>query len=98
MFDPPISPRQLLPELGLNVSALTFYYLTALCIGYYCGYLLVVFGKTPVPTRRDPHPETALPQPVLWLCPVIVAAGAGLVGALGGLVALSKCAHHSRGQ
>ena len=39
-FDPPFSPRQ-------NGFGLTFYYLFALCIGYYSGYLLLIFGKKP---------------------------------------------------
>src|ERR1017187_4725401 len=68
MFDPPFSPRQLLPT-----PALTLYYLTALCLGYYCGYFLVVFGKPPVPSRRTAKPEQVLPPSLLWLCPVIVA-------------------------
>lgn len=43
-FDPPFSPRQ----TGLG---LMFYYLFALCIGYYSGYLLLVFGKKPARPR-----------------------------------------------
>ena len=45
-FDPPFSPRHLglgLPFLKLPL--LTFYYLAALGIGYFCGYFLLVFGK-----------------------------------------------------
>ncbi|HEX5398331.1 MAG TPA: tetratricopeptide repeat protein, partial [Verrucomicrobiae bacterium] len=37
-FDPPFSPRQ-------NGFGLMFYYLIALSIGYYSGYLLLIFGK-----------------------------------------------------
>lgn len=47
-FDPPFSPR----EKGFG---LTLYYLSALCVGYYSGYFLLVFGKQPViplPWRR----------------------------------------------
>ena len=84
MFDPPISPRRLMQELGVNVSALTFYYLIALCIGYYCGYFLVVFGQPPVPTRRNTQPEQALPRQLLWLCPVIVAAELALLAIMAG--------------
>jgi tetratricopeptide (TPR) repeat protein len=40
-FDPPFSPR----HLGLGLPFLTFYYLAALGIGYFCGYFLLVFGK-----------------------------------------------------
>ena len=42
MFDPPFSPRNL---SAVNTPGLTFYYLTAMCVGYYCGYLLLVFGR-----------------------------------------------------
>ena len=42
MFDPPFSPRNL---SLFGTPGLTFYYLTALSIGYYSGYLLLVFGR-----------------------------------------------------
>ncbi len=67
MFDPPFSPGQ----LALGSPALTFYYLSALGIGYYCGYFLLVFGKKPGPTRRNPRPDPALPGPFKALSPVI---------------------------
>jgi len=85
-FDPAFSPRQLMQELGISVSALTLYYVEALCLGYFAGYFLLIFGKAPIPTRRNPKPDPALPKPWLWLCPIIVAAellslllGAGLL-------------------
>ena len=40
-FDPPYSPR----VVGMGVPFLTFYYLGALCVGYYSGYFLLVFGQ-----------------------------------------------------
>jgi tetratricopeptide (TPR) repeat protein len=40
-FDPPLSPR----HLGFGIPFLTFYYLGALCAGYYSGYFLLVFRK-----------------------------------------------------
>lgn len=43
MFDPPFSPR----ERGLGLSFLSFYYLSALAIGYYAGYVMLVFGPLP---------------------------------------------------
>ncbi len=43
-FDYQFSPRLLEPRLAF----LTFYYLGALSIGYFAGYMLVVFGKSPV--------------------------------------------------
>jgi tetratricopeptide (TPR) repeat protein len=73
-FDPPFSPHQLLPQLSNSPPpGLTFYYLTALCLGYFCGFFLLIFGKPPVPTRRNPRPLSALPRGLRWLCPVIVA-------------------------
>jgi tetratricopeptide (TPR) repeat protein len=86
MFDPPFSPHQLMQELGLNTPALTLYYVSALCLGYYCGYFLLVFGKKPKSDWRASRPEPALPKSLLWLCPLIVAGtlaamalGAGLL-------------------
>ncbi|MDQ6632043.1 MAG: tetratricopeptide repeat protein [Verrucomicrobiota bacterium] len=43
-FDPKFSPRQL--GFGM-IPFLTFYYLTALSIGYFVGYVLLVFGHEP---------------------------------------------------
>lgn len=74
MFDPPISPS----KLGLNLypffgaPGLTLYYLTALGIGYYCGFYLLVFGKTATRSRRNNRPDPALPSSLMWLCPVVV--------------------------
>ena len=42
MFDPPFSPRYL---SLFGTPGLTFYFLSALSIGYYSGYLLLVFGR-----------------------------------------------------
>ena len=67
MFDPPFSPGQ----LAMGLPALTFYYLAALALGYYCGYFLLVFGKQAVPTRRNPRPEPALPGQLNRLSPFI---------------------------
>ncbi|MBI5772121.1 MAG: tetratricopeptide repeat protein [Verrucomicrobia bacterium] len=41
-FDPAFSPR----HLGFGLPFLTFYYLGALAAGYYCGYVLLVFGRS----------------------------------------------------
>ncbi len=43
-FDPKFSPRFLGFEL---LPFLTFYYLTALTVGYFIGYALLVFGREP---------------------------------------------------
>jgi len=71
LLDPPLSPHALLASTGLPGAGLTFYYVVALCIGYYSGYVLLVFGQPPVPTRRNRRPEGALPKGMMWLCPVI---------------------------
>jgi len=82
-FDPPFSPHQLIDNLGFNAPGLTLYYIVALGIGYYVGYCLLVFGKDPIPTRRNTRPDPALPREVLWLRPVIV------VGTLVSLIVLA---------
>lgn len=41
-FDPVFSPR----HLGFGLPFLTFYYLGALAAGYFCGYVLLVFGRS----------------------------------------------------
>lgn len=69
MFDSPFSPQQL---LGSTALPLTF--LSALSIGYAWGYFLLVFGRAPGPTRRNPYPLPIFPKPLMWLAPVIVAA------------------------
>ena len=47
-FDFKYSPRQLAPFS----SMLTFYYLAALSIGYFAGYILLVFGQPPAKVRE----------------------------------------------
>jgi tetratricopeptide (TPR) repeat protein len=44
MFDPSFSPRQTCLRLGLAMALLPLYYLTALGIGYYSGFLLLLFS------------------------------------------------------
>ena len=68
MFDPPFSPHW----LGLGSPSLTLYYLTALAIGSYSGYFLLVFGRNTVPTRRNPRSKSAFSGNLRWFCPVIV--------------------------
>ncbi len=67
-FDPPFSAGQL-----LNAPALALNYLSALSIGYFCGYFLLVFGKGPAPNRRGTTPKSLLPPALMWICFVIVA-------------------------
>jgi tetratricopeptide (TPR) repeat protein len=58
-FDPPFSPH----HFGFGLPVLTFYYLVALNVGYYGGYLLLVGGRKAAsgrPQRQiQPQPELA---------------------------------------
>ena len=67
MFDSPFSPGQ----LSLGSPALTMYFLSALGVGYYCGYYLLVFGKKAIASRRNPRPLSALPGNLNVLSPGI---------------------------
>lgn len=49
-LDPRMSPR----HTGLWTSFLSFYYLGALCVGYFSGYFLLVFGARPERSGRTP--------------------------------------------
>jgi tetratricopeptide (TPR) repeat protein len=44
VFDPPFGPRQVARQTGLLLPFLPLYYLTALSIGYYSGFFLLLFG------------------------------------------------------
>ncbi len=46
VFDPPFSPRQIAQQNALPLPFLRLYYLTALSIGYYGGFFLLLFGRT----------------------------------------------------
>jgi tetratricopeptide (TPR) repeat protein len=76
-FDPPFSPR----HLGLGLPFLTFYYLAALGIGYFCGYFLLVFGKQAASNRSQeikPSPLDFLNVPVacgVWLFAILSVTG-----------------------
>ncbi|MBL9129329.1 MAG: hypothetical protein JNL97_16885, partial [Verrucomicrobiales bacterium] len=77
MFDPPFSPRQ----LGFGYPFLHFYFLTALCLGYFAGYLLLVFGQeSERKMRRASEGAQALGRMVAGLVVLAtLAAVAGLV-------------------
>ena len=51
-LDCQVSPR----HLGGGLNYLTLYYLGALCIGYFCGYFLLVFGTRVRSSRQRTHP------------------------------------------
>jgi len=44
-FDPPLSPRIFPRQHHYGMSWLPLYYLGALCLGYFSGYFLLIFGK-----------------------------------------------------
>jgi tetratricopeptide (TPR) repeat protein len=46
MLDPPVSPRNR-SNAQFGLPFLTLYYLAALAVGYFSGYVLLVFGKKP---------------------------------------------------
>ena len=45
VFDPPFAPRQIARQTGLALSFLPLYYFTALSIGYYSGFFLLLFSS-----------------------------------------------------
>ena len=54
-----LGPEGFCPRYILSmpqVPMLTFYYLGALSVGYYCGYFLIVFGSKPRSDRPLPEP------------------------------------------
>jgi tetratricopeptide (TPR) repeat protein len=74
-FDQKFSPR----KLGLGFPFLTLYYLGALAIGYFAGYVLLVFGETKGKSWRRRSPGTVLLDRLaitaLWLAAIAVPAG-----------------------
>jgi tetratricopeptide (TPR) repeat protein len=77
MFDPPYSPR----SLGSGLPLLTFYYLTALSIGYFSGYFLLVFGTEPEkkwrPTSFLTRALNRLLVALVWVALVAMPVGLG---------------------
>jgi tetratricopeptide (TPR) repeat protein len=75
MFDPPFSPR----ARGFGFPMLPFYFLSALAIGYYSGYFLLVFGKAPAGRRHQESIWERLLNPLfvvaVWLALVAVPVG-----------------------
>ncbi len=75
-FDPPFSPRNQHPGLPF----LTLYYLGALSVGYFSGYVLLIFGQQPArrfarPTPLEARVLNATLVGVVWALLVIVPAG-----------------------
>ena len=78
VFDPPFSPRQIGLRFGLAVTFLPLYYLAALSIGYYSGFLLLLFDADAIQRlrRRDTFlraAHRAVPKLVYVLASLTVA-------------------------
>jgi tetratricopeptide (TPR) repeat protein len=63
-FDPPVSPREsaarAVEEFGVRFVFLPCYFLAALAIGYFTGFLLLLFSGTETRTRRRSATPPAL--------------------------------------
>jgi tetratricopeptide (TPR) repeat protein len=74
-FDPPFSPR----ALGFGLPFLPFYYLGALSVGYFSGYVLLVFREESAKPWRRPSGWNRLTnrvaQAAVWVALVAVSAG-----------------------
>jgi len=74
-FDPPISPRQIgapYREAGLNYVFLPCYFLGALAVGYYSGFLLLVFSGTETKGRE----RVTMPPALNFAVTALVCGGA----------------------
>jgi tetratricopeptide (TPR) repeat protein len=75
-FDPPFSPR----HVGGGIPLLIFYYLGALSIGYFSGYLLLIFGERTSRLRYVPWWLNLVNQAVTCLVlALLVVIPAGLI-------------------
>ena len=81
MFDPPFSSRQISLRFGLPVTFLPLYYLSALSIGYYSGFFLLLFGAD---TRQHLRQRAIFRRAACRAVPKLVYVLAGLT--LAGLV------------
>ena len=79
-FDPPFSPRQNAEQFrdyGMRFVYLPVYYITALLVGYYSGFVLLVFSKPEPRSRR----RAAIPPALNYAVAAVVCAGAIFVAA-----------------
>ncbi|MGA2174074.1 MAG: DUF2723 domain-containing protein [Verrucomicrobiota bacterium] len=76
-FDFRYSPGLRMREMPIGF--LTFYYVAALAIGYFTGYVLLLFGRKPAPGWENLSPLTkgfkAVMLALVWLLPVAATAG-----------------------
>ena len=81
-FDPPLSARHILAKYGWHAwfPMLNFHFLSALCIGYFAGYFLLVFRPVPARGRRTlPLIKTIHSAAVAGVALLLVLAPAGLL-------------------
>jgi tetratricopeptide (TPR) repeat protein len=74
-FDSKVTPREVAEqyrETGVRFSFLPVYYLSALLVGYYSGFLLLVFSKSEPRSRR----RTTIPPALNYAVAGLVCAGA----------------------
>lgn len=91
-FDPPFSPRVFQRQFGMNFSWLPLYHLGAICVGYFTGYFLLLFGTAGRSSRREGDLGRRLNKVIIaamWVLLVLVPASLlyknwGTVSALGG--------------
>lgn len=74
-FDLKFSPRTLEPR----VNFLTFYYAGALSVGYFGGYLLLIFGRPAVQNWLRPGPVAKIATRILFLLSVAALVAAPVV-------------------
>jgi tetratricopeptide (TPR) repeat protein len=81
-FDPPVSPRGIAVPYrdlyGINFSFLPCYFLGGLIVGYYSGFLLLVFSIPVEKARR----RSAMPPAANFAVATIVCAGAAVAAVL----------------
>ena len=82
-FDPPVSPREsaahAVEEFGINFVFLPCYFLAALAIGYFAGFLLLLFSGTETRPRRRTATSPALNRAVTGLTCVGALVAVGLL-------------------
>ena len=74
-FDPQFSPRQYATERGLRFVFLPAYFLGALAVGYFSGFLLLVFSPNDTRSRRRP----SFPPILNHVVAAVVCIGAAVV-------------------
>ena len=80
MLDPQFSPRRFPSQAGFpQVPFLKLYYLVALCVGYFAGYFLLVFGKAPGRPRPPSFGNVIRPALPIAVCVLCVLAPVGLI-------------------